>query len=293
MISFTLILFQCFDMFPLLLTIICSTSIVLILKYSDTKKSNPVLLLCGNYFTASVISLILLVSETKPVYSTATFLFGAALGLLFFIGFFIFAIAVSKAGASLPAVSSRLSVIIPAGLSVIIYNEIPSLFQLSGLILSLFTIFLFYFSIRKFSAGSFKPADYFYLILLLIAIGTNDFCFKIFQGWRPAEEKNYFIFIIFSFAFLYSFSYLIFKKIRMEYRTIAAGLILGIPNVLSSYFMLDALYSLPAVIVYPSVNIGIIVLTSLAAFLIWKEKLNVYGWWAMGFGITAIFLLSV
>ncbi len=280
-------------MLPLFLTIICSTSIALILKYSDTKKGNPVLLLCGNYFTATIISLILIISEKDTTYSTATFLFGAGLGLLFFIGFFIFAIAISKAGASLSAVSSRLSVIIPVGLSVIVYSEIPSLLQSAGIILALITILLFYFSIRKFSSGSFNKTDYLYLILLLAAIGINDFCFKIFQNWRPAGEKNFFIFIIFSFAFIYSFSYVLFRKIRIDYRTILTGLVLGIPNVFSSYFMLDALNSLPAVIVYPAINIGIIVLTTFAAFLIWKEKLNVYGWWAMGFGISAIYLLSV
>ncbi len=280
-------------MFPLLLTILCSTSIALILKYSDTRKGNPVLLLCGNYFTAAVISLILIVSEKDLGSSTGTFLFGAGLGLLFFIGFFVFAIAISKAGVSLSAVSSRLSVIIPVGLSVIIYNENPSMFQSAGIILALITILLFYFSIRKFSSGSFNKSDYLYLILLLAAIGINDFCFKIFQNWRPAGEKNFFIFIIFSFAFIYSLAYVLFKKIRMNYRTLSTGLLLGIPNVFSSYFMIDALNTLPAVIVYPAINIGIIVLTTFAAFLIWKEKLNVYGWWAMGFGISAIYLLSV
>ncbi len=280
-------------MFPLLLTILCSTSIALILKYSDTKKGNPVLLLCGNYFTASVISLILIVSEKDFAYSSGTFLFGAGLGLLFFIGFFVFAIAVSKAGASLSAVSSRLSVIIPVGLSVIVYNERPSVFQSAGIILALITILLFYFSIRRFSSGSFNKTDYLYLILLLAAIGINDFCFKIFQNWRPPGEKNFFIFIIFSFAFLYSLSYVILKRIRLDYQTVSTGLLLGIPNVFSSYFMLDALNSLPAVIVYPVINIGIIVLTSFTAFLIWKEKLNTFGWWAMGFGISAIYLLSL
>ncbi len=279
-------------MLPLLLTILCSTSIALILKYSDTKKGNPVLLLCANYFSAAIISFILIISGKSTAYSTETFLFGVVLGLLFFAGFFVFAMAISKTGASLSAVSSRLSVIIPVGLSIIIYNEVPSTFQSAGIILALITILLFYFSIRKFSSGSFNKTDYMYLVLLLAAIGLNDFCLKIFQNWRPADEKNFFIFIIFSFAFIYSFSYVLLKKIRIDYRTVSTGLLLGIPNVFSSYFMLDALNSLPAVIVYPSINIGIIVLTTFAAFLIWKEKLNVYGWWAMGSGIAAIYLLS-
>jgi drug/metabolite transporter (DMT)-like permease len=280
-------------MFALILTILCSTSIALILKYSDTKRGNPVVLLCGNYFTAAVISLILIMSEKETAYSTGSFLFGAGLGLLFFIGFFVFAVAVSKAGASLSAVSSRLSVIIPAGLSVVIFDEIPSMFQSAGIMLALVTILLFYFSIRKFSSGSFKKTDYLFLVLLLAVIGINDFCFKIFQNWRPAAEKNFFIFIIFSFAFIYSFSYVLVKKINIDHRIVLTGLVLGIPNVFSSYFMLDALSSLPAVIVYPAINIGIIVLTTFAAFLIWKEKLNIYGWWAMGFGITAIYFLSI
>ncbi len=83
------------------------------------------------------------------------------------------------------------------------------------------------------------------------------------------------------------------KKIKFKTGTVTTGIILGVPNVFSSYFMLDALNQLPGIIVYPSINIGIIVLTTLAAFLIWKEELNVYGWWAMGFGVTAIFLVSI
>lgn len=280
-------------MIPLILTILCSTLIALILKYSGSRKGNPVLLLCGNYFAAMVIMLILIVSEKKLVYSIESFLFGAALGLLFFIGFFAFAKAVSTAGASLSAVSSRLSVIIPITLSIIIFGEVPSYFQLSGIILALVTIILFYFSIRHFSAGTFHRMDYFYLFALIVGIGINDFSFKVFQNWRPGDEKNFFILTIFSFAFLYSLSYILFRKIKFEQHTLTTGIILGIPNVFSSYFLLGALNQLPAIIVYPSINIGIIVLTSLAAFLIWKEKLNVYGWWAMGFGLSAILLLSI
>ncbi len=74
-------------MLPLLLTILCSTSIALILKHSDTKQGNPIVLLAGNYLTASVIGLIMmLLKETS--YSIETLLFGALLGLLFMASFF-------------------------------------------------------------------------------------------------------------------------------------------------------------------------------------------------------------
>ena len=185
-----------------------------------------------------------------------------------------------------------MSVIIPVSLSILIFGEVPTYLQLLGIIIAIVTIILFYLSVKNSSTGKFSRNDYFYLLILLILIGINDFCFKIFKDWRPAEETDLFILTIFSFAFLYSFIYIILRKIKIDFKTVAAGTVLGIPNVFSSYFMLAALNKLPAIIVYPAINIGIILLTTLAAFLIWKEKMNTYGKWATVIGITAIFLLS-
>ena len=97
----------------LLLTILCSTSIALILKYSDTKKSEPIVLIAGNYLTASLIALVLLIFSESTKFSIETLLFGIGLGLLFVLSFFAFAKAISYAGTGLATTSSRLSVIIP------------------------------------------------------------------------------------------------------------------------------------------------------------------------------------
>ena len=109
----------------LLLTILCSTSIALILKYSDTKKGEPIVLLAGNYLVASIISFDCLFCLEKMLnFSFQTLFFGLGLGLLFVLSFFAFAKSVSYAGTGLATTSSRLSVIIPILLSIIIYNEI-------------------------------------------------------------------------------------------------------------------------------------------------------------------------
>ena len=67
---------------------------------------------------------------------------------------------------------------------------------------------------------------------------------------------------------------------------------MGVPNNFSTFFLLGALTQLQAIIVYPVTNIGIIVLTTLGAAIIWKERLNIFGKWALIVGIIAIFLLS-
>ena len=280
-------------MTPLLLTILCSTSIALLLKHNDTQKGHTIVLLAGNYFIASVVSLYHLLIGSGDFYSLYTLVFGALLGLLFVVTFFAFAKGVAVAGTALATVSSRLSVVVPLSLSVIIFREHPSFFQILGFVATLATIVLFYLSLRNGKSGSLNLRGYLYLLILLIGIGINDFCIKLFQEWRPEGERSFFLLVIFSSAFIISSSYILFKKIRPEPRTILTGFVLGIPNVYSTYFLLAALSQLAAIIVYPLTNIGIILLTTLLAMQIWREKLNHFGWLSLLSGIIAIIMLSV
>lgn len=277
----------------LVLTILCSTSIALILKYSDTKKGEPIVLLAGNYLVASLIGLTLLILNDEKIFSIEILLFGAGLGLMFVLSFFAFAKAISFTGTGLATTSSRLSVIIPILLSIIIYNELPNELHLLGFAFTVITFILFYFSVK----GDHKEGEgllkYFFLLAVFAAIGLNDFAIKVFKNWKPEQEEPYFIFFIFSSAFVYSSIYIISKKVNIRKNTVLWGLVLGIPNVFSTFFLLSALALLPAIVVYPLMNVGIILLTTLMAFLIWKEKLNRWGVMALFSGLLAILFLSL
>ena len=86
--------------------------------------------------------------------------------------------------------------------------------------------------------------------------------------------------------------YILVKGIKIDSAVVTRGFILGIPNVFSSFFLLAALAQLAGIIVYPVTNIGIIILTSLLAMMIWKEQLNNYGVMALAMGLGAIVLLG-
>jgi drug/metabolite transporter (DMT)-like permease len=277
----------------LLLTVLCSTSIALILKYSDTKKGEPIVLLAGNYLVASLIGLTLLIINDNKIFSIEALIFGAGLGLLFVLSFFAFAKAISFAGTGLATTSSRLSVIIPILLSIIIFNELPNELHLLGFLFTIVTFILFYFSVKENHRDGEGLLKYLFLVLLFIGIGINDFAIKVFKGWRPEQEESYFIFFIFFSAFIYTSSYIIIKKIKIENQTVMLGLILGVPNVLTTVFLLNALAILPAIVVFPLMNVGIILLTTLMAFWIWKEKLNRWGVLALASGLLAILFLSL
>lgn len=277
----------------LFLTILCSTSIALILKYSDTKKGEPIVLLAGNYLVASIIAFVLLLLDESKIFSVTTLLFGIGLGLLFVISFFAYAKAISYSGTGLATTSSRLSVIIPIVLSIIIFNEEPKSNHLIGFVFTFITFILFYFSVKGNHRDGAGLVKYLVLLAVFIGIGINDFAMKVFKSWKSPAEESYFVLFIFSSAFIYSSLFILVKKIKIEKHTSGWGLVLGIPNVFSTIFLLGALALLPAILVYPLMNVGIIVLTTLLAFIIWKEKLNRWGVLALISGILAIVILSI
>ena len=277
----------------LLLVILCSTSIALILKHNDTRNGELIVLLAGNYLVASLIALILLLINPSAKFSFQTLLFGAALGFLFVITFFALALAIRHAGTGLAITSSRLSVIIPIIISILFFNESPNELYVIGFLFTLITFVLFYFSVKSGHKDGDGILKYFFLIAVFIGIGINDFALKFFKVWRSELEEPFFVFFIFSSAFIYSTIYIIAKKIRIIPQTALWGLVLGVPNVLTTVFLLSALAILPAIVVFPLMNVGIILLTTFMAYLIWKEKLNRWGILALASGLLAIILLSL
>lgn len=280
-------------MHHLVLTIVCSASIALILKHNETQKGELIVLLTGNYLTAAVIALILLLINDKSNFSLQTLLYGAALGSLFVITFFILAYAIKFAGTGLAITSSRLSVIIPIIFSIIFFDETPNNLYVFGFVFTIITFIIFYLSVKRGHKDGDGSIKYFYLIAVFIGIGLNDFALKFFKVWRHENEEPYFILFIFLSAFLYTSIYIIIKRIKIKRNTALLGLTLGVPNVLTTVFLLSALALLPAIIVFPIMNVGIILLTTVMAFIIWKEKLNRWGVLALTSGMIAILFLSL
>lgn len=280
-------------MISLIMTVFCSTSIALIIKHNSEKKGEPLLLLAGNYLVASIISGLLFLKSSQIEVSAFAFWFGAGMGGLFLFSFFAFTAAVESAGTALATVSSRISVVVPVFLSIFLFNEVPTVYHLSGILFSLITIVLFYFSLKTFKEKTLSGRDYFFLFIVLIGIGLGDFGMKVFQNYKSGNEEPFFLFMIFTFAFIYTAAVIKIKGIKFNRTAATRGAILGIPNIFSSYFLLGALGELPGVIVYPAANIGIILLTTFGAWLIWKENINNFGRLALLSGVAAIILLSI
>ncbi|OQX87878.1 hypothetical protein B6D60_03165 [candidate division KSB1 bacterium 4484_87] len=187
-------------MAALFLTIFCSTAIALILKYNEIKSGNIIILLVGNYFVATLIGFYFFQKSSGDI-SLFTALFGLMLSFMFVFSFFAFAKGVRAAGTALASLSARLSVLIPVILSMIVFDELPTVWQVAGLFFAVWTIVAFSVSSKKNPHRRLSRNDYFFLAALLIGIGLNDFCMKIFQQVQPMSEKPFFLLMIFGFSF--------------------------------------------------------------------------------------------
>lgn len=279
-------------MISLLLAIACSSSVALLLKNNDIRGGEPLTLLAGNYFMATLLGVGFVLVAGDRTFSWQTLLLGAALALGFVAIFLVFAKAVGVAGTALSTVSSRLSMVIPVAFSVIFFGEVPTGYQYVGFALALATLGFFYLSTRS-HAEHHGAAAYLYLIVLFLGIGVNDFALKLFQELRPTSDKPFFLACIFAFSLLYTMLVIWRRGVGMERVTLRRGLVLGVPNILSSFFLLSALASMQAVFVYPAVSIGVIVSTTVAAALLWHERLNSWGVMALATGVSAIVAMAL
>ncbi|MDA3846009.1 MAG: SMR family transporter [Vallitaleaceae bacterium] len=111
------------------------------------------------------------------------------------------------------------------------------------------------------------------LLLFFIIGGLGDFFNKLFEMVVGAVYKDLFLVVIFASALVAS----LYKSIHIkksEKLSIVFGLAVGIPNLLTAFFLINALSKLNATVVFPLYSGGAIVLSMLWSVVAFKEKLK-------------------
>ncbi len=303
-------------MFYLFFAIICSSTIAFIFKYAEKQNTNQYLVTSSNYFTASIISLWMIINknifvdlvkeesffnEMKLVISGAQdilgpynsiiwgIIVGVTSGMFFFLSFTYYQKSVKENGIGLSGTFAKLGILIPMIFSIVIWQEFPTSVQWIGIILSLISIVmvnLSFDSIKKFDVNI-------TIILLFIFGGMAEFSNKIYQKYALSEYKDIFLFAIFLVAFIISILYTMKKKVKWNKTDILVGIVVGIPNLFSSYFLILSLDTLPASVAFPIFSAGSILLINIGGFLIFKEKVANKNKLAIGLIIIALVLMNM
>jgi drug/metabolite transporter (DMT)-like permease len=205
------------------------------------------------------------------------------LGLLqggLFIGLFqLTARAVSVLGLALTAIAVRLSLLIPVGIAAVWWGE--SFTVVSGIGVAFACGGLFFLTPRRDPQPGGKSIRnvLVYAAILFLGTGWADTNFKIFDRYFLGPiSGTAFTVLLFGVAGVLAWLWL-GKLYWTRGQTIPkyawfAGLVLGIPNYFSVYFMIEALDRVPASVYFPVNNVGVILLAAVLGAIFWGETLT-------------------
>lgn len=248
----------------LFLSITSSVFIANIIHVINNKKLSIFNIMLINYIIAFLLT-IPFIDKTPD--NTVIFL-GIINGILFFLGFIAYFFSVRYVNISMAVTIMRISVLIPTLFGVIYIKEHLNIYKTIGIMLLLLAIFnLTNFTIKKHNIKTF-----FVLLLLFFTCGFADVISKIFQEISNSSIFV-FLFVIYFSSFIINLLFLLLKNsMNLCLETVVFGIILGVPNFLTVYFMLKSLIGIPSVIVFPTIALGILILSILSDWIIWKKQ---------------------
>ncbi len=262
----------------LLLSLSFALGIIITFKMFPRFKISITQAISANYITASVLGFMSVNNVYfSDFYTDSSWIYVSVIsGICLLAGFYVFSATVIKTGAAIGSVSSRVSVVIPVILSVLLFEETLSFLKISGIMLAIFSFYLIF---RKDKYKIEKNLIVFPL-LLFFASGINDSLLKYAQYFYIDTDIAYikFLFVSFSVSFIFSLiilsGRLILKKEFFQIKNIIAGIILGIFNWYSILFFMKGLGQMDVSVFIPVFNAGHVSLSAFAGVLIFKEKLN-------------------
>ena len=276
----------------LLLAMLSSSVLAIVLKYLNSNYAYGVYFI--NYVTCALLAF--LTMEPKSLYNgdpTPLWL-GAIAGIFYLASLAANGYSIHKNGAILSSVFTRLGVLVPIFLSVALFHERPTLVQGLGVALAVAAAVVMNGLPQKHQRGpSVKGIYLIPLVLTLLLNGSSDSMSKIFTQLGSRQDDGLFVFYIFLFAGLLTLILLIRERRPISRRDLLFGVLVGVPNFLSSRLLLAALTELPAFLVYPSYSVGVILVISVASFLLFRERLNRRQLGAVGMILGALVLLNI
>lgn len=258
----------------LLFNITFSSAITLFLKIGEKQKTHQDTVTSVNYLFASVFALILFfmrggAAVDAPLYKwLMTVGFSLFTGTMYLMTLALMIRAISTSGAGMCTLWNKAGILIPIFTSLVLWGEAPKTLGWIGVVFTLAAVFL-----ASYTGGAIKADKY--LVALMLCSGIGSTSLKVFQKTVTTDLNDFFVFCTFFSAFLASVVFI--KKrggAKLNFKNIFFGAAVGFSNVTSDVFMLMALMSLPAAVVYPVSSSGTISFIALISALVFKEKLT-------------------
>lgn len=230
----------------------------------------------------------------------AWFWLAVGLGGIFILTFYLMALTTQRASVAVATVANKMSMVIPVVAGVWMYADIQAGFgwwKWLGILLAIMAV-LFTAQERK-QPTRFDLRFLWLPLAIFLLGGLLETAFGFGQRELIPEGKEaYFSIYIFASAAITGGIILAIQlagKAHFDLKSIIGGFYLGIPNYFSIYTLVMALkaYQGQVTIVFPSINVGTILASTLLSILFFKEMPTFINWIGIALAIFAIIILNI
>lgn len=286
-------------MTDLVLCIVSTTMLFVIFKYFGRFKVENLQAITVNYLVAGSLGLLLsdVAIEPRSIVVEPWFVSAVVMGMCFIVTFSLIALSSQRVGVGITSVANKMSMVIPVMAGVLLFDERLGGAKLVGAVLALLSVVL---SIWPKKEPQFDIKDIYLPILIFFGSGTLDAALNWLREVQVTEEKfAQFSSVLFFMSAITGVGAVMVRRLRhvttFDRTSVIAGVTLGIPNYFSIYFLLRAL-NLPdfeSTVIFPVVNTGIVLLSTLLAFVLFAERPSGIDIIGVVLAVVSIVLLSL
>jgi len=239
----------------------------------------------------------------KENISAPWFVWAIVMGAMFISIFNVIGFTTQKLGVAVASVANKLSMVIPFVFSLYLYNESSTALKITGIAIALLAVVLTCYPSQKNNDTANKKQQLLLLlpVLLFISSGLLDtLIVYVKNNFFSAASANFNNFLITAFAVAGTIGLIILSiqvatgKQRFSGKAILAGIIIGIPNYFSIWCLGKVITAFQgdSSRIIPVNNMGIVLFSAVAAWLLFKERLSLINWIGIVLAIAAIALIA-
>jgi multidrug transporter EmrE-like cation transporter len=286
------------------LSVLLTVSLYLLMQAFSRYGVNALHAVLINYFSCVALGLLLSNDSLETVNwgSTGT-LTTLGLGSIFVLSFLLIGQTTVRAGVTSASLASNLSLVIPVLFGLFVFknsNKTFTFLNYLGLLLAVIAVALSAFK-KEATAQSRSEKSWVWAlpVLLFLITGTSNTLINYVSSafYRP-DQAAFLTTIACTGSVVCGMLVLAFRMLaygdKITLKSILGGLLLGVLNFLSFYFLLLTLQSFgnSAAFVFPIYNILCILVSALSAFLLFKETLQPLNKWGLVVAVVALLLIS-
>lgn len=304
-------------MLDILLCIVFSASLIVIFKIAGQRQVRTFPMIVVNYWVAALCGLLLCpqIPQVDYVLQVSWLPLALLLGVMFITIFNLIGLSTLRSGIAVTAIAQKMSLVIPIMVAVVFFGESLTALKALGILLALGSIVMTTYKPKQLAmqtdvldhskpdAASIKTVAKLAMLLPFMVFVGSGLCDTvvniIHKSHLKEQDTDLLNTILFTTSAIAGSLVLIFQLLRRKeqftIREALFGVIMGVPNYFSLYFLIKALQrtGMESSAVFPIVNIGVVTTAAVVAYFGFKEHLTLVNIGGIILAIIAIMVLTL